>query len=227
MKRSLKKLLLKNRNIFSGAIAAFVIAIALALFSSYNMISYVTEMHEELQSMFERDVTGQNNIQSARIYLLYIDSECKSMLLTDNDTEREISVKKMEKLKISLSDRLKRAYPLYSAWEVADRIKRTRQAQADYMKSLDSLMAAAAGEKGSALEMFNRDTRSGFETLDSLLSELNAIKQRKDDQTYRRMILKYKSTFYVTIALLLGTIVIRIIMALLAHKKSRKGRAAS
>lgn len=202
------------KELLNHTLAGFVVAVLIAFVSSVNIFMYMNKMKNDLQTMYEKDFMGQNNIQIARINLLYIDREIKSYFLESNYGDKNLILKNIEKYKNDYITRASNAELFYTAPRGKETFVQAKQLYNDYVKLFDDL------KKDYNHDLYERLTDK-FNALDKLLDNLDDLKQQKDLRIYKNLLIQNDITIAVTFIVLIVSLIIRIIIAINKRKITR------
>jgi Four helix bundle sensory module for signal transduction len=212
------------KKIFNGASAGFITAIIIAIISSINTILFINRMQNDLQTMYEKDLIGQNNIQIARVNLIYLDREIKELILQKDYEAQNKSLDNINGYRQNILEHISIAEPTYTGRN-KQFFKEMKNTHDDYMKLLESNIYKIKELKNAkvAAEIINIDNemKTNFVKLDNLLNRLDDIKQQKDIRIYKNIIVTNNITLIITILVLFGTIGVRFILYLIDKRKNQ------
>lgn len=208
-----------KKNILNGAITALLIALVISIITSINVINYTNNLHDDLKTMYEKDIIGQSYIQTARVNLIYIYSETKNLFLL-NDDEIDPQVVKIRYYENGFREYLSSSRPLFYSEKARGLFISVDAAYSEYRILLDeTIRSFKDNKKETAKNILLNDLKIRNERLDNLLNKLDVIKQENDLKYYKKIVLEHEITIVVTILLLVGTIVIRILLFLSNRNK--------
>jgi len=126
-----------NKNTINGIIIGFVAAIVVSIFSSISTINYTNGVYTDLKTMYEKDIIGQNYIQTTRVNLLYCDREFSHFLLAKDETIKASTLANTIKFKKGFRENMKNAKPLYYSTEGKSLLIKVEKAQQEYFELLE------------------------------------------------------------------------------------------
>ncbi|MDD5672721.1 MAG: MCP four helix bundle domain-containing protein [Chitinivibrionales bacterium] len=156
-------------------------ALVVSLISSISSIMYVAGLSSSLQTMYERDLLGQNYVQSARIRLLSMDKEARNLFLMGADGHRQTIIDKISTARLDVAQLLKQSGPMYPGRRSAPLHRETDAAFSACTTTIGSLVDLSLhGQSDRGLRVLRGELSDRFGHLDSLLDSLDNIKQRRD-----------------------------------------------
>jgi hypothetical protein len=202
-----------------------VIAIAISLVGNLLTIQYIFTLQNDLESMFNTDLIGQNYVQTARIKLLTINKEInKLFLLTDFDA-KGLATEKILVYRRDTEALLAKSKPFFRQRKSSLLLTEATKLFAECSAAIDSAVAISKSEnKGAEADAITDQVKTQFERLDAQLAELDQLKIKHDLRLFRNIDYQLSvSIVFTTIALVI-TIGIRILMYRRKKKlgKSRK-----
>jgi hypothetical protein len=212
-----------NKNTINGIIIGFVAAIVVSIFSSISTINYTNGVYTDLKTMYEKDIIGQNYIQTTRVYLLYCDREFNHFMLAKDEKIKVSTQVNIIKFKKGFLENMRNAKPLYYSTEGKSLMIKVEKAQQEYFELLEGKVEKVKqGQIKVELTNFE-DLTAKFNQLDELLRRLDNIKKRNDLHIYRNFINAHKMNIFISVILLIGSIIFRAVIVIRKHRKHIKG----
>jgi hypothetical protein len=172
--------------------------------------------------MYEKDIIGQNYIQTTRVNLLYCDREFSHFLLAKDETIKASTLANTIKFKKGFRENMKNAKPLYYSTEGKSLLIKVEKAQQEYFELLEGkIEKIRSGQIKVELTNFE-DLTAKFNQLDELLRRLDNIKKKNDLHIYQNFINAHKTNIFISVILLIGSIIFRAIIVIRKHKAHKK-----
>jgi hypothetical protein len=190
-----------------------VIAIAISLVGNLLTIQYIFTLQNNLETMFNTDLIGQNYIQSARINLLTINKEINKLFLVSDLDEKYLVTEKILTGRRDVETLLAKSKPFFgskrSGLLLADATKLFSECGA----TIDSLIALSkSGATTDAVVIITGQMKTQFERLDGQLGNLDQIKMRHDLRVFRNIDFQLTVSIVFTAVALAITVGVRVFM---------------
>jgi hypothetical protein len=202
------------RNPTWGLVTAVVIALAVNI----STIQYIMSLQNNLETMFNTDLIGQNYIQSARIKLLSINKDINNLFLLIDLDEKYVATDRILTNKREVAELLAKSKPFYRAKKSSQLVAEAGRLFAECATTIDSLIGLSkSGATGEALGIITGEMKNKFETLDDRLNYLDGLKQRHDIKIFKNIDYQLSISILFTLIALVITIGIKIFM----YRKNR------
>jgi hypothetical protein len=197
-------------NIFNFTIIGLLIIVGVFMFSNINTINFIETINDDLKTNSEKDVSGQNNMYSARIFLLYIDRELKHLLIVGNDAEK--TKFNIRKFKSEYFEQVNAAAHLYDNRKGRGLLKQVYDSQNEYFNNLEQTIRLSDIDKQMAASLAFGETKRKYETLDGLLNKMGDIKQNSDISKLTRIISQSEISIIIALFILLAIVNVGVLL---------------
>jgi hypothetical protein len=202
---------------------SLIAAIVFLLASSILTVRYISSLQGDLQTMFEKDLLGQNYVQTARIRLLTIDKEINTLFLLKDAKVKNDAVDAVMSHRTELEFYLKKAAPYSRSKRERRLVAEIDAAFLECKATIDTLLYLSkndGSERATALIL--GDMKKRFEKFDGLLDKVDDIKLKHDIRIYRNI--DYQLT--ISIVFTLATLLVTIGYKVFVYRKNRAGNAS-
>jgi hypothetical protein len=207
------------RNPTWGLVTAVVIALAVNI----STIQYIMSLQNNLETMFNTDLIGQNYIQSARIKLLSINKDINNLFLLIDLDEKYVATDRILTNKRDVEALLVKSKPFYRTKKSSQLVAEAGKLFAECAITIDSLIGLSkSGATGEAIGIITGYMKTEFETLDDRLSYLDGLKLKHDIKVFKNIDYQLSISIIFTVIALVITIGVKIFM----YRKNR-GSAGS
>lgn len=198
-----------------------IIAIAFLLVSNILTVVYIWSLQGNLQTMFEKDLLGQNYVQTARIKLLTISNGMNSLFHLEDPKEKSDAVDAILSQKTELDFYLKKSVSRGRSSKATGIAAEIDKAFGECRTVIDTLIQMSKSDiSEGAFAIILGDMKNRFEAFDRLLYKLDNIKLKHDIKIYRNI--DYQLT--ISIVFTLVTLLITIGYKLFVFRRTKAGR---
>jgi len=207
--------------ITTNALWGLVIAVAVSLVTNVMTIGYIISLQNDLQSLFQRNLLGQNNVQAAEVKALSLENRLERLVISRDpgmvDTIKA-DTRAMEQLLI-------KAKPLYHhSRRGAALLTAVTRDFTQSEKTFDTLIALVrAGESTAALAAVEESLEGRIASIDRQLDRLDDIKQRRDIKVFKGIDYQLSISVLFTILAVIGTIGLRLFLFRRKRKSAANG----
>jgi hypothetical protein len=195
------------RNLYWG----LFIAIGFSVVSSIFAFRYISKLEDNFQLMYDKDVIGQNSIQTARIKLLLIDNGLKNIFLNKEPKIHKVFLEKLSKHKKDLELVLRNLSNLFYTKEGLKLYRFAHDEFQVYLSSLNVLTENYSQNKDDFSKiMVYEEVNDSFIRIDALLKQLENIKFNNNKRIFQKIKFQLELSLTVTVILLVLSIPIRI-----------------
>jgi Four helix bundle sensory module for signal transduction len=189
-----------------GLITAIVIALATNLWT----VRYIYSLQTDLQTMCEKDLIGQNYIQTARIKLMTIGKEMSTLLLLKDGQEKADAIRNIFAEKSEVESFIRKSAPLYRSKRDAGVFRAATQRIAECSSIIDTLIdMSRSGTIKRARGVIVNDMGTVFAKTDSVLYKLDNMKMRHDIRLFKSINYQLSVSVIVTLLTLVFTIAVK------------------
>jgi tetrahydromethanopterin S-methyltransferase subunit B len=205
--------------LFKNPTWGLVIAVVIALIANLSTIQYIISLQNNLETMFNTDLIGQNYIQSARIKLLSINKDINNLFLLIDLDEKYVATDRILTHKREVAELLAKSKPFYRAKKSSQLVAEAGKLFAECAITIDSLIGLSkSGATGEALGIITGEMKNKFETLDDRLNYLDGLKQRHDIKVFKNIDYQLSISIIFTVIALVITIGVK----LFVYRKKRR-----
>lgn len=212
------------REIKTNALWGMVIAIAVSLIVNILTIQYIFTLQSELQSLFQRDLLGQNDIQAAQIEILSLEKEVHRLFFVSNAEAAPSVLSSINSCEHDLELLLTKA-KLFSRpkkksvtqGSIADDFTECEKTIGNIIEFVKS------GNRGAAIGIAEGKLDQQFEAIVKRLHSMDKIKQKHDIKVYKRIDYELSISVLFTIAAVIVTIGFRLFMFWRRRDKGHRG----
>ncbi|MBC7701482.1 methyl-accepting chemotaxis protein [Aquabacterium sp.] len=216
----------KNFSIGVRLIAGFLFVAAISLVVGSISISNASKINVMADNMYARELMGLSYIKEANINLIYIGRARGNFLLAHAQEEREKHQAAIAKYSAATKDFVEKAKPLFFSEKGKSLLASFDLTWTDYQRDLQKALTLASAkklqERDEDLQAAVNPARSQADKLDTMLSELTALKEgnAKDaaDETARL----YESSRALMIGVIAGGVLIGIALGFFISRSVTK-----
>ncbi|HEX7510500.1 MAG TPA: hypothetical protein VF335_04315 [Chitinivibrionales bacterium] len=213
------------RGIKSNAVWGLVIAIGISIFTNIYTIHYIVSLQSELQSLFQRSLLGQNNIQAAQIKLLEIEKDISGLFLAADSHAQSAAEDTIKSNMRGMIILLTKAKQLYRSPKVAASLGAAIKDFSDCETVFDTLATMIrGGKKAAALKFSAGELDRRFDVFDKQLRILNTIKQKRDIKVFKQIDYQLSISVLFAILTVIATIGFRLFLFRRKHGKGKRQR---
>jgi Four helix bundle sensory module for signal transduction len=190
-----------------------VIAIAISLVGNLLTIQYIFTLQNNLETMFNTDLIGQNYVQSARIKLLTINKEINKLFLVSDLDEKYLVTEEILTCRRDVETLLAKSKPFFRARKSAQLLGEATTVFSECGATIDSLVVLSKSDAtADAVGIITGQMKTQFERLDGQLGSLDQIKMRHDLRVFRNIDFQLTVSIVFTAVALAITVGVRVFM---------------
>ncbi len=200
---------------------AFAAVMAVTLLSTLFSIYYLAHLETDLKDLYENDVRGGDSVQTAYTALLGLESAVKDLVVFPDKRSQARARSEIKTRAATLSSAMNTAAPRFYTPKAKQALANSKEDLKGFLKALDGILALHnAGKKidGPALSRF--EERSAVLQKDFDLLVANRI--ANSSIGVRDLVSQLRLSLIVTIALLVITVAVRLVLYVAGHPRFQK-----